>query len=214
MKIDNKTEQREEEAREREEKRRAEQKQKDRMREDSIVPKLGFYSDWRVEQEYGKLPGVSIIWNTHEHKKNYLRDVLNKRNNIDELVVDEHDRKDNTSRNLIEIEVSLELFQQISKEAAALGIGAEEYVRAIYYTTALRINQKREKHLKEFDERVERERPVWTEGNINGDMKNRLIAKYGAPKGHEYMGISADAWLNLLIKIADERLLMLEENKD
>lgn len=158
--------------------------------------------DWRV---YGQLdPITKGIWEieTTRNRENFLKTAIENRKQLKELYVEPFDYIVGGNIRTIEVEYDKDTIDTLNKEAQKEGLGFNEYVTSIVYTTAFNINQERERVRAIADaDTAERTPFMISEGYISQELKRKLESKYGEPAG---MIITNDIYTNMLIDLAKE----------
>ncbi|MCE5222055.1 MAG: hypothetical protein LLF98_12585 [Clostridium sp.] len=158
--------------------------------------------DWRVSGQLD--PITKGIWeiDTTRNRENFLKTAIENRKQIEELYVEPFDYIVGGNIRAIEVEYDKDTIEMLSNEASKAGLGFNEYVTSIVYTTAFNINQEREKAKAISDaDTAERTPFMISEGYISQELKRKLESKYGMPKG---LLIPKDIHTNMLIDLAKE----------
>lgn len=161
--------------------------------------------DWRVS---GQLASITkAIWEhqTKENRVNFLKHSIKNRTQLKELYVEPFEYNAHGNTETIEVEYDKDTIDMLNSEASKEGLGFNEYVTSIVYTTAFNINQEREK-ARAISEVEAKERASYIIGgsHISQELKRKLDSKYGKPESVLAMGVPADAYTNMLIDLAKE----------
>lgn len=164
---------------------------------------LTILCDWRILGQIN--PITKAVWNLDaaKNRNDFLQYAISHRNELEEVIVEPFDIViTNRGSNCIEVEYDKDTIDELCREANRLGLSKLEYVKAILYTTALKINQKRQaEHERNEAARIEAT-PLWIgSGFISQKLKRKLEAKYGKPSGYI---IPSDVYTNMLVSLADE----------
>lgn len=181
-------------------------KEAEKKKEESKIPKIRVISDWRIEQEYNKAIADTVLFAHQivERKELFLKESLENRDKLKELVVEayEPNRRDPI---IISIESTKEYIETLEGEARNLGLTYDQYIRAIYYTSALEINKKKLESAARLKEKQEEARLFDIKGQINQELRKKLDSKYGEPVyDTELFNICAYGYTEMLIDLAKE----------
>ncbi|MFT8343747.1 MAG: hypothetical protein ABF652_20250 [Clostridium beijerinckii] len=156
--------------------------EKQKRKEAAFVPEIIFVSDWRIEQEYEKAVNTGILF-PHQvdlAKTTFLKQALENRDKLKELVIEEYEPNRQYPK-YVSMETTKEYIQTLQDEARKAGIEYDQYIRAIYYTTALEINNSKAKLAEEFKVRQEESKTFEIKGEIDQELRRKLESKYGQP---------------------------------
>lgn len=217
MRVINKRNEREEEKKSWLQKIQQIREEAERAREAAIVPEIKVFTDWRIEQEYNNAMSNYVIFahQVEEVRSNFLKDAIDNRSNLKELVLEAYE-PDEYNPTIITIEVDNEIIDTLKKEARRLSIGYDEYIRAIFYTTAFEKNKKKqEAKVKQS----EKEKEAWLfefNGHINQQLRRKLEEKYGKQQHFSIPGFSAISYGygDMLIDLANEYFGINGDNKN
>lgn len=156
--------------------------------------------DWRVSGQLN--PITEDIWYSQAKKESFIKQAIKNRKQLKELYVEPFEYIVHGNIRAIEIEYDKDTIDMLDNEAHKEGLGFNEYVTSIVYTTAFNINQEREKaRVKAEAESKERMPYHIGESQISQELKRKLDSKYGEPAG---MIIPNNAYTNMLIDLAKE----------
>ena len=156
--------------------------------------------DWRVSGQLNSI--ANDIWYPQANKENFIKYAIKNREQLNELYVEPFEYIAHGNVRSIEVEYDKDTIDMLDKEARKEGLGFNEYVTSIVYTTAFNINQERERVRAIADaDAAERTPFMISEGYISQELKRKLESKYGEPKG---ILIPNDIYTNMLIDIANE----------
>lgn len=156
--------------------------------------------DWRVSGQLN--PITEDIWYPQARKESFIKYAIENRKRLKELYVEPFEYIAHGNIRSIEIEYDKDTIDILDNEAHKEGLGFNEYVTSIVYTTAFNINQEREKAKAIADaDTAERTPFMISEGYISQELKRKLDSKYGEPAG---MIITNDIYTNRLIDLAKE----------
>ena len=156
--------------------------------------------DWRVSGQLD--PITKDIWYSQTNKENFLKYAIKNREQLKELYVEPFEYIAHGNVRSIEAECDKDTIDMLDKEARKEGLGFNEYVTSIVYTTAFNINQERERVRAIADaDAAERTPFMISEGYISQELKRKLESKYGEPKG---ILIPQDIYTNMLVDLAKE----------
>jgi hypothetical protein len=162
-------------------------------------------NDWRIVGQVKPL--TKAIWWKDEmnNRISFLMYAINHRNELQEVIVEpfELPKKPGTNNyNYIEVEYDKDTNDQLCREANKLGLTKIEYVMAILYTTALKINKERQAEIERQRAEAAEVTPLRIGSSfISQRLKRQLEAKYGKPSGFI---IPNDTYTNMLIDLANE----------
>ncbi|RII32130.1 hypothetical protein D2A34_24740 [Clostridium chromiireducens] len=207
MKVINKKTEREKEAAALEVERIKKYQAANKLREESIIPKIKIVLDWRLSGEYDRYMENKVVFagQVLELRNGYFRNAINNRKKLKNIIVEGYERTIETDCNVAEFETDNSTVEALQGEANQLGMSLDEYVRGIFYTTAYEVNQERKKK-KEDHEAYMKEHTPYNIGasHISQELKRKLDSKYGEPKSIFAFGVPADAYTNMLIDLAEE----------
>jgi hypothetical protein len=178
------------------------------------IPTISFATDWRVMQEYNEAVNASMLF-SHEvssAEKNFLKMAIRNRSQLKSLVVDEYDG-DPYNQKIIEIESDEGTISELKGEASKLKLSTKEYIRSIFYTTALKINTRKHEEELERKRRVEANKHFLIgRAYINRELKEKLEERFGEPKKN-ILGRRRNIYAEMLISLANEHFGLTQNDR-
>lgn len=207
MKVINRKSEREKEKEALENERRKQERAADKLRVESIIPRIKIVLDWRLNGEYDKYMENKVVFAGQrlDLRNDYFRHAINNRKNLKNIIVEGYERPIETDFNIVEFETDNTTIEALQGEASELRISIDEYVRGIFYTTAYEVNEDKKKRKEEHEAYV-KEHELYDIGGsyISQELKRKLESKYGKPESIFMFGVPADAYTNMLIDLAKE----------
>jgi hypothetical protein len=157
-----------------------EQEKRDKM--------ISFTSNWIVEDVYTRAHSGVVTINEsiqqvqEANRNKFFEHVLNNRANIDTVIIKDHEPNGYGHDYIVSIESDTETIEKLHQEARKLNLNYEDYLRGLYYTTALEMIKRRERAAEETVMRMKRTSPVDVRLEITQELREKLEAKFGQPK--------------------------------
>jgi len=197
-------------------KEKLEEKLKKIQKEEATPLMVGFITDWRVEDKYLQAMRERLKSNPYnsiiEARKDFLKNAINNRHNLKNIVIEPHEPNQRRPHSRIEIEVTDEEYMAIQadfQKAGLVSAGLDTYLRALYYSTAIEMIDGDNKKKLRLEESM-RQRTLYNiEGAIDFKLRTLLIEKYSNdPSLKDYMNSNLNYSLYRAERILGDMLVL------
>lgn len=159
-----------------------------------------------MRQVYPDLGHPMFGFQETETANKFLALAIRDRKKLETLIINDDMPEGGPRDRHLALPTDPQLIDELTREAAKVGIGYEAYLGALFGSTVHAILETHRARTKEAERRVREATPLYVEGWMPADVKRRLEKKYGPPKFNPVFGVTVDTYLDMLCNLAKEVL--------